>query len=63
MADNVNVSMKEAVAATAYSMARDLWIATHKSAPDLSKQAEFFMLVANCSQALQGQKAYLPKVG
>lgn len=62
MAEKVDVQMKEAVAFTAYQMAKDLWYETHKSSPKLAQQAEFLHLVGNCSQALQGIKAYLPKV-
>ncbi|PTR07788.1 hypothetical protein LV780_09565 [Cereibacter azotoformans] len=61
MTEKVEVTMNEPVAVTAYNMARDIWLTSKDHSPRLDDQAEFLMLVANCSQALKGIKAYLPK--
>jgi len=61
MADQTVKIQNDDVAAVAYQMARDIWFSSDRESPDMETQAEFFMLVANCSQALSGVKAYLPK--
>jgi hypothetical protein len=59
MAERVDVAIQEPVAATAYAMARDLWMKTHRDTPSLESSLDFLVLVANCALALTGKKPYI----
>lgn len=55
MADQT-LKIEEGVAATAYAMAKDLWVSKHRDNPTMDDE-DFIKLVSSCVGALKGHSA------